>query len=963
MAGGGVTTVGSISGSGDAEGASISGSTITLHPVTATSGGILTTGTQQISGAKTWNDIATFADEIRANSVRFISQDASGFYSTLYSTGLTSNFSHLIVQEAADTIATRAWAKANLIGGGSAVSSVTGTANQITASPTTGAVTLSIPSVFSAPGTVTAATGFTVTTGGATITAGGLTVTAGGALITAGGLTVTAGTTTLTPLNSIGIVVNSAAGVLSTYGATDHGLQIGNATGQIASLGLGTAGQFLVSNGAGFDPSWQTGGDTSNLIVADTGATGFPILVPHNDTLFNRKISATAGVDIVMSPTGELILSADDSYFSQYFRLIGRAGGQVAAGGTGSGESMTLTSNFTTGKKYIFFRPDSLAGFDEDRNRFFVGDIIPQAPYSVRIESGSLFRTFYTRNISNSASAQNVFAFYNDNADTSTASGVHLSLTSSTGASGGNSLKNSFGINNRYNGHLFFATNNAERVRIDSLGRVGIGTTLPNALLDMTSTTGGFLKPRMNTTQQNAIASPAVGLSIYNLDSLKTCEYNGTAWVCSGTGGGGGTSYTFASGVTNTAGTVTNDLITGISGGNTIIGGTAANNDLVIEGTSHATKVTSYVNMQTTGGLVGIGQTTPVSPLHVTAISAASTAESIFRASVSDDANSYYSISNGSSANSTFSPLIYGVTGTATTQTALFFVGEASAATETGTTPLMVFDSRRTGAVASNRPLFDFRTFGTSKMLMTAAGSLGIGTTAADRIFEINLGTSNGVRYSYNDANGSAANYFETTIASTGSPTFNAVGTSPEFNFSDDIRMAANKITASDISLVGLDVDNNVDTLLGLSGGVVVKWVIPTVSNDAVPDSLDGAKFTPTLVDNPAGYNSNVASSANVTAYYHKIGNIVTVWGTITAVATAGSTNSAVAVTLPIASNLAAGDVTGGAKWNVTIGVNYTDLDGAVNTDATNDRVVIGWNSHAATADHNIFYRYTYQVK
>lgn len=48
-----------------------------------------------------------------------------------------------------------------------------------------------------------------------------------------------------------------------------------------------------------------------------------------------------------------------------------------------------------------------------------------------------------------------------------------------------------------------------------------------------------------------------------------------------------------------------------------LIGGTAANDDITIEGTSHGTKTTSYVNMQTTGGLVGIGTTTPVKALNV----------------------------------------------------------------------------------------------------------------------------------------------------------------------------------------------------------------------------------------------------------------------------------------------------------------------------------------------------------
>jgi len=61
---------------------------------------------------------------------------------------------------------------------------------------------------------------------------------------------------------------------------------------------------------------------------------------------------------------------------------------------------------------------------------------------------------------------------------------------------------------------------------------LGVGTTSPHAsaLTDMTSTTQGFLPPRMTTTQRNAIASPAVGLTIYNTTVNCLQWWNGTVW-------------------------------------------------------------------------------------------------------------------------------------------------------------------------------------------------------------------------------------------------------------------------------------------------------------------------------------------------------------------------------------------------------------------------------------------------
>lgn len=76
-----------------------------------------------------------------------------------------------------------------------------------------------------------------------------------------------------------------------------------------------------------------------------------------------------------------------------------------------------------------------------------------------------------------------------------------------------------------------FPTPAVERFRITNNGQVGIGTTSPNASskVDVTSTTQGFLPPRMTTTQKNAIASPTAGLMVFDTDLMKLCVFT-TVW-------------------------------------------------------------------------------------------------------------------------------------------------------------------------------------------------------------------------------------------------------------------------------------------------------------------------------------------------------------------------------------------------------------------------------------------------
>ena len=89
------------------------------------------------------------------------------------------------------------------------------------------------------------------------------------------------------------------------------------------------------------------------------------------------------------------------------------------------------------------------------------------------------------------------------------------------------------GYVNQYNniysgGGLIFSTREStassltERMRITNAGNVGIGVSPVNsAILQIDSTTKGFLPPRMTNTQRTSISSPAIGLIVYCTDTTE----------------------------------------------------------------------------------------------------------------------------------------------------------------------------------------------------------------------------------------------------------------------------------------------------------------------------------------------------------------------------------------------------------------------------------------------------------
>ncbi len=106
---------------------------------------------------------------------------------------------------------------------------------------------------------------------------------------------------------------------------------------------------------------------------------------------------------------------------------------------------------------------------------------------------------------------------------------------------------------------------------VQNAGNVSIGTSVPDvsAKLEIDSTTQGFLKPRMTTTQRDLIGSPATGLEIFNTTTGQTEFWNGASWGGSGASYGIVASYDSSGNPTFYASL--SSAITGASAGDTVV--------------------------------------------------------------------------------------------------------------------------------------------------------------------------------------------------------------------------------------------------------------------------------------------------------------------------------------------------------------------------------------------------------
>jgi len=134
-------------------------------------------------------------------------------------------------------------------------------------------------------------------------------------------------------------------------------------------------------------------------------------------------------------------------------------------------------------------------------------------------------------------------------------------------------------------------------------------------LNDDTASTGNFLTIVKQNVTKLAIKSTGV------LQYIDGNQASGKVLTSDASGNvswatvSGGSSYTFSTGLTNTSGTITNNLSTGVSGGQSVIGGTAANNALTLSSTTNASKGKIFLGTASVynefNDRLGIGTTLP----------------------------------------------------------------------------------------------------------------------------------------------------------------------------------------------------------------------------------------------------------------------------------------------------------------------------------------------------------------
>ncbi|MFA6324960.1 MAG: hypothetical protein WCX46_01910, partial [Candidatus Paceibacterota bacterium] len=185
---------------------------------------------------------------------------------------------------------------------------------------------------------------------------------------------------------------------------------------------------------------------------------------------------------------------------------------------------------------------------------------------------------------------------------------------------------------------------------------------------------------------------------------------------------------TFNSGLSRSVNTITNDLITGLSGGQTVIGGILASESLTLSSTSNATKgkiIFGTSAYDEANNRLGIGTSTPVSSLEVTSTGTTGIVSNVANSGTSISSISGFQINNTDATAENWSGITFGDT-----------LGLSSPTGGIGVQ--MLNRTNHYGDLAfATRSALGY----TEKMRITSLGRVGIGTSTPQQKLEVKDGS------------------------------------------------------------------------------------------------------------------------------------------------------------------------------------------------------------------------------